>query len=372
MVGNTEVKGGEAVNEYFCKTKIISGRGSAAHIGTLGSQRLMVVTDPFFEKNAMAERIARLSGASEYRIYSGVMPDPTVEQVAKGTAAVKEFHPDTVVALGGGSAMDSAKAMAFFSGYAIRLVAVPTTSGSGSEVTDFAVLTHAGVKYPLIDDSMCPDVAILDSDFLDGLPKTLIADTGFDVISHALEAYVANNSNAITDALAGDAFAAAVAYLPDSYGGDRGVRGNMHMASCMAGMAFSKAGLGLCHAMSHTLGGILHIPHGRLNAILLPAVLQENIPAAGEKYAEIARRAGLGGAAQGVAVRNLKNSLIRLRRFLQMPGNLVQAGADLQVLKKAQEKIVQTALADPCCQTNPVPVTAEMVRRVLKEVTGAV
>ena len=372
MAGNTEDKGGEAVKEFFCKTNILYGSGSADKIPEFGSQRLRVVSDPFFAENGTAEKIAENSGAEQYRIYSGVMPDPTVEQVAKGTAVVKEFRPDTVVALGGGSAMDCAKAMVYFSGHSVRFVAVPTTSGSGSEVTDFAILTHEGVKYPLIDETMRPDVAILDSNFLKNLPPKLIADTGFDVISHALEAYVAKNSSPVTDALSADAFRTALTNLLRSYQGDCSVRGDMHMASCMAGMAFTQAGLGLCHAMSHTLGGMFHVPHGRLNGILLPAVIQENAAVAADRYAEIASLAGLGGAAQTVAVRNLKNSLIRLRSQLQMPGSLAQAGVDTKALQRATEEIVRTTLLDPCCQTNPVPVTGDMIVRILKEVTGTV
>ena len=369
-LGNTGSKGGENVEEYSCKTKIISGSGSLAEIGKLGSRRLMIVSDPFFEKNGVAATIEKLSGAEETLIYSGVSPDPTAQQVACAVAEIKAFTPDTVVALGGGSAMDCAKAMVFFSGLSLRFVAVPTTSGSGSEVTDFSIITHNGVKHPLIDPKLCPDMAILDSDLLKELPPGLIADTGFDVLSHALEAYVATDSGAITDALAADAFATAISVLPKSFQGDLSVRGDMHIASTMAGMAFTRAGLGLCHAMSHTLGGIFHIPHGRLNAILLPSVVECNTAAAAKKYANLARRAGISGAADTVAVRNLKTSLIRLRKELRLPGSLTEAGVNRAEISRQASEIVSATLKDPCCRTNPVPVTADLVRRVLKEVTG--
>ena len=357
------------MEEYSCKTKMISGSGALGEIGKLGSRRLMVVSDPYFEKNGVAAKIAQLSGAEDSLIYSGVSPDPTAQQVAEAVAKIKSFIPDTVVALGGGSAMDCAKAMVFFSGLSLYFVAVPTTSGSGSEVTDFAIITHNGVKHPLIDPALCPDMAILDSDLLKELPPGLIADTGFDVISHALESYVATGSGAITDALAADAFVTAFLELPKSFHGDLSARGLMHTASTMAGMAFTRAGLGLCHAMSHTLGGMFHIPHGRLNAILLPSVVEVNSTAVC-KYAYLARRAGIPGAADTVAVRNLKNSLIRLRKELKMPGSLTEAGVKREEIVRQTAEIVASTLKDPCCKTNPVSVTADLVRRVLKEVTG--
>ena len=360
------------MEKYACKTKIISGAGTVSTLKELGAKRLFLVSDPFFEKNGTAESIAAGAGAEALHIYSGVTPDPTVEQVAKGTAILKSFAPDTVVALGGGSAMDCCKAMVFFSGLTVRFVAIPTTSGSGSEVTDFAILTHGGIKHPLIDERLCPDVAILDSDLLKGLPPKLIADTGFDVLSHALEGFVAENAGAVTDALALDSFSAAVQALPLSYGGNLVARQRMHTASTMAGMAFTQAGLGLCHAMSHTIGGMFHLPHGRLNAILLPAVVSTNAPVAWAKYARIARAAGFGGAADTVAVRNLKNGLIRLRKELDMPSTLAQAGLDPREVWRAAGEIVRATLSDPCCKTNPVQVEDFTVRRVLEEVTGRV
>ena len=356
--------------QFSCKTKIVSGAGSLAYLKEINIQKLFVVADPYFVQNGTAARLIQLSGAAESRIFDKVAPDPSVELAAEGTAEVKEFVPDTVVAIGGGSTMDCAKAMVFFSGLPVRLVAVPTTSGSGSEVTDFAILTHGSVKHPLVDEKLRPDVAILDSDLLVSLPKGLIADTGFDVLAHALEGYVGKNADPFTDALASDAFGVVYAHLPASFGGDTSVRQRIHSASAMAGLAFTGAGLGLCHAMAHSLGGVFHLPHGRINAILLPAVLECNAHAAGEKYARLARIAGFSGAADSVAVRNLKNGLIRLRRQLQLPETLSQAGvAPRQVWQKTAD-IVRDTLNDPCCQTNPLPVEDFMVRRVLEAVTG--
>ena len=213
-------------------------------------------------------------------------------------------------------------------------------------------------------------MAILDEAFLQKLPPSLIADTGFDLISHALEAITATGASAVTDALAQDAFCVAFRHLEESYRGDAGVRLALHQASCMAGMAFSGAGLGLCHAMSHSLGGLFHISHGKLNAILLPTVMEHNAQAAGKKYADLARRAGIAGSAETLAVKNLKNALIRLRKKLNLPATLKEAGIDPVLLVQKKRDLIAAVLADPCCSANPVPVTESLVAGVLQEVQG--
>ena len=360
------------MERFFSNTKIYAGAGAISALGELGAKRVFVVTDPFFMENGKAKQVAEASKAEQVAFFDGVKPDPSVELAAEGTAKLKEFQPDLVVALGGGSAMDCAKAMHFFSGTCAKLAAIPTTSGSGSEVTDFAILTHQQVKYPLVDGKLRPDAAILDSDLLEQLPPSLVADAGFDVLSHALEAYVARDAGAITDALARDAFATVYAALPASFAGRTAVRLKIHVGATMAGMAFTQAGLGLCHAMAHALGGMFHIPHGRLNGILLPSVITCNAHVAQQKYAELARGAGLGGSADTVALRNLKNGLIRLRRDLKLPATLAQAGVAPQEVWNRMDGIVKAALADPCCKTNPMKVEDFHIRRILEEVTGRV
>lgn len=360
------------MEEFSCKTRLIAGSGTVSALGKLNAKRLFLVTDPFFMKNGTAQRVAQAAGCTEVELFDKVQPDPTVELAAEGTARLRAFAPDLLVALGGGSAMDLAKAMAYFAKGNYKLAAIPTTSGSGSEVTDFAILTHDKVKHPLVDKRLRPDLAILDGDLLQELPKGLIAESGFDVLCHALEAYVARGAGTITDVYAREAFSSAYASLPASYAGNRAVRLKVHLAATMAGMAFSQAGLGLCHAMAHSLGGMFHVPHGRLNAILLPAIISCNAHVAGKKYAELARAAGMGGSADTIAVRNLKNGLIRLRRELNLPETLVQAGVDPRTLWRNAGDIVKAALADPCCESNPMVVEDFVVRRILEEVTGRV
>ena len=360
------------MDEFDCRTRIVSGTGTVRRLAEFGAKRLFLVTDPFFYKNGTAQRIAAEAGSARVEIFHEVRPDPTVELAAEGTARLRAFEPDLIVALGGGSAMDCAKAMAHFAKTGAKLVAIPTTSGSGSEVTDFAILTHDNVKHPLIDKGLRPDMAILDSDLLQQLPPNLVADAGFDVIAHALEAYVAKGAGVFTDAMAREAFLGVFHGLPGSFVGRKEVRLKVHQAATMAGMAFTQAGLGLCHAMSHSLGGIFHVPHGRLNAILLPSVVSCNAHVAGEKYAQLARAAGLGGSAEVMAVRNLRNGLLRLRRELKLPETLAQAGIAPKDVWAASDRIVEATLRDPCCNSNPMVVEKFLVQQILEEVTGRV
>lgn len=185
-----------------------------------------------------------------------------------------------------------------------------------------------------------------------------------------MEAYVATRAGVFSDMYARESFRIAYAVLPASYAGRREVRLRMHLASTMAGIAFSHAGLGVCHAISHSLGGMFHVPHGRLNAVLLPAVLSCNSNAALHRYAELARAAGMAGSADAVAVRNLKNGLLRLRRELGLPETLTQAGIPPQKIREELPRIVEAVLEDPCIETNPIPVEEFVIRRILEEAGG--
>ncbi len=355
---------------FTCSTKILAGHGILHSLREFGASRVFLVTDPYFVQNGVAEQVLSAAGAAASAVFDQVAPDPTVELAAQGAARVKEFRPDLIVALGGGSAMDCAKAICYFGNAGCPLAAIPTTSGSGSEVTDFAILTHQGVKHPLVDERLRPSMAILDGTLLEKLPKALIADTGFDVLAHALEACCATKGGPFTACLARESFATAYRCLPGSFAGDTSLRLDIHQAATMAGLAFNQAGLGLCHAMAHALGGAFHIPHGRLNAILLPAVLSCNAPKAQGQYTAMARAAGICASSETIAVRNLKSALIRLRRELGLPETLRQAGVDLTQLRRREQQIIEAALSDPCCETNPVKVEAHMIRQILTEAAG--
>ena len=357
------------MEHFSCRTKIIMGMGSLQELSKLEADRIFLVADPYFIKNGTAGRIGELTQAKQVEIFDRITPDPTVELAAEGTALMEQFGPDLMVALGGGSTLDCAKAIRFFGKKEIRLVAVPTTSGSGSEVTDFAILTHDGAKHPLVDKSLQPDVAILDGELLGNLPPSLIADAGFDVLSHALEAIAATGGSVFTDALAQEAFRRVFANLYPSYRGDRSVRQTVHAGSAMAGLAFNQAGLGLCHSMSHALGGLFHVPHGRLNAILLPEIVAINGEKVAHKYGEIARFSGFSGTSDTMAVRWLQRELKALRKKLELPASLRQAGVSPRQVTENQEKLVAAVLADPCSATNPVKVEGSLVRQLLGRVT---
>ena len=192
------------------------------------------------------------------------------------------------------------------------------------------------------------------------------------MLTHALEAAAARGAGTISNLFAREAFRLAFQNLPSSYSGNLTARLPVHEAATLAGLAFNQAGLGLCHGLSHTLGGIFHIPHGRLNAILMPAVLEVNASAAGKAYAELSRFSGLGGTSDTVALRNLKNGILRLRRQLNLPETLLKAGVSPNEVWSQLGKITESVLKDPCCDSNPVPVNAEIIKTVLTQVTGHV
>ena len=277
-------------------------------------------------------------------------------------------RPDVLLALGGGSVIDCAKGIRAAYDGDMRFVAVPTTSGSGSEMTAYAILSKDERKHPLVDERLRPDLAILDGRLLRQLPKTLIADTGMDLLAHCLEAVAAVHRNGFTQAFATYGVQTVLRTLVASYQGDTAVRLQLHEASAMAGLAFDHAGLGLCHAMAHAIGGMFHIPHGRLCAILLPHVMEYTAGSVLEQYAHLARCCGISGATDKLAFRNLIGELKRLRRLLHLPEDLGQAGIDPAKWRASVQDIVRAAMKDPCCETNPAPVSAEVVERILKAV----
>lgn len=345
--------------EFSLATKIVVGDALSA-LEPWRGQRALLVADPFFEKNGTAARfLAQFDPQS--RVFAQIGGEPTVELAARGAQLLQELQPQVLLALGGGSAIDCAKGMLAVSGQSPYLIAVPTTSGTGSEVTSFSILSHNGVKKVLLEERLRPGLAILDEGFLAALPAALVADGGIDALSHALEAAVARKATAFTDALAAGAAETLLRLLPASYRGEKGARGPIHQAACMAGMAFDRAGLGACHALSHALGGRFHLPHGRLNAVLLPAVVEYNLEKCGERYAALAKRLGLS------AGRALVFALRRLRRELGLPKSLTAAGIPREALTGQMQHICRAAMEDPCTASNPRTPTAEDYSRILRK-----
>lgn len=354
---------------FAIRPEIRFGPEALAALEELAGRRVLIVTDEFLaHKSGLLEGVkARLKGC-EIRVFDQVRPDPSLRLVAQGVHVLRAFGPDAVLAFGGGSPMDCAKAMRHFAGGdpPPELWCIPTTAGTGSEVTSFAVLTDAdaGVKYPLVDDALLPDRAVLDPSLLSGVPPAVTADTGMDVLTHAAEGCVARKATPFSDAMGEKAFSMAWRSLSEAHAGDSAAKGEMLLASCLAGISFNAAGLGICHALAHALGGRYHIPHGRLNAMLLPHVIAFNSAdkAAADEYA---RLAGLCGLAKNP--RALMGGVRRLRAGLGMPEKLTACGVEGQTLLADLDSIAETALADVCAPGNLRPAAREDLKDILKE-----
>ncbi len=322
----------------------------------------------------------------ETRIYDGVEPDPSIERVYDGAKAMREFQPDVIVAIGGGSPMDAAKAMWVFYEYPEKtfddiknpftmpklrtkaiFAAIPSTSGTASEVTAFSVITDysTNIKYPLADFEITPDIAVLDTDIPLTMPKMLTAHTGMDALTHAIEAYVASARSDFSDALALKAISDIYDSIVDSYNGDVEARGKMHVAQCLAGMAFSNALLGIAHSLAHKTGAVFHIPHGCCNAILLPNVIQYNSRVCMERYAQIARAMGLPGNTDKQLVNSLVDAVRALNKKLDIQQSYKDNGVSEEDFKAHCSDIAKNAVGDPCTGSNPRKTDEENMLKVL-------
>lgn len=354
------------MKRFQIRPSVCFGGGALSALDALAGRRVLVVTDRFLADSGLLDRVrSHLTGPVE--VFDEVTPDPSLELVAKGAAVFRTFEPEVVIAFGGGSPLDCAKAVVRFGCPPEQerplFYAIPTTAGTGSEVTSFAILTHGAVKLPLVEDSLLPDTAILDPAFLAGVPPKVAADTGMDVLTHALEAYVASGADDFTDALAAHAFTLAWQALPGAAAGDQEARSIMLNASCMAGLAFNGAGLGVCHSMAHALGGRFHLAHGRINGILIPAVVAFNSEerTAARKYGRLAQLCGLSGTP-----RALVSGLNRMRNRLEMPSSLSGAGLDRSEVLEAVPALAEAAMADICLSGNPRPVSRTEVEQLIR------
>ena len=383
--------------------------------------RAFIVTDPGMVSLGYVDKILYyLRKRTEHvhcEIFSDVEPDPSIETVKRGAQMMDEFKPDVIIALGGGSAMDAAKGMWLFyehpdvdfnslrlrfldirkrafkfpkMGNKAQLVAIPTTSGTGSEVTSFAVISDKknNMKYPLADYELTPNIAIIDPQFVMSLPKSATADTGLDVLTHALEAYVSVMASDYTDGLAMKAIQLVFKYLPRAYKNgaeDAEAREKMHNASCMAGMAFTNAFLGLNHSIAHKIGGEYHVPHGRANAVLLPHVIKYNASTpskfvsfpkykkfiADEKYAEIAVFLGLPAKTTEEGVQSLINAVIDLMKEVNEPLSFSECGIDEETYMRNVPDIANKAFEDQCTTANPkLPLVKEIEQIMIDAYKG--
>ncbi len=328
----------------------------------------------------------------EVELFENVEPDPSVETVMKGAAAMTKFQPDWIVSIGGGSPIDAAKAMWAFYEYPettfeqltvpfsfpelrtkAKFVAIPSTSGTATEVTAFSVITdyEKGVKYPLADYNITPDIAIVDPDIAETMPAQLVAHTGMDAITHAIEAYVSTAANDFTDGLAIKAIQMVVANLHNSFKGDKVAKEKMHYAQCLAGMAFSNAILGIVHSMAHKTGAVFstgHIPHGCANAIYLPFSIHYNKKdeRAAKRYVEIANAIGIFGKDDAETINLLCSKIDYMNTQLEIPHTLKEFGINEAEFLEKLPTFAPLAVSDACTGTNPRSINADQMAELFK------
>ena len=323
----------------------------------------------------------------EVRIFEGVEPDPSVETVMKGAEVMREFEPDWIVAMGGGSPIDAAKAMWIFYEYPeftfeqavvpfglpelrqrAKFIAIPSTSGTATEVTAFSVITDykAKIKYPLADFNITPDIAIVDPDLAQTMPAKLVAHTGMDALTHAIEAYTASLRSNFSDPLAIKAIQMVEENLVNSYAGNEEARNLMHEAQCLAGMSFSNALLGIVHSMAHKVGAVFHIPHGCANAIFLPYVIQYNRTACEDRYADIAKSIGLEGSTDAELTDALIERINKFNNDLNIPHSMKEYGVAEDDFKANLDFISKNAVADACTGSNPREIDANTMAKLFE------
>ena len=378
--------GGAKVKNFHVNTEIYFGERALERLAQLEYNTVIIIADPIVVSSGLISlATSRLDSAKiKYSIYTDVVPDPPIEKVIGGVTEVLKHRPPCIIAIGGGSAIDMAKAVRKFAtqiegGYRPALIAIPTTSGTGSEVTRFAVITDnaAERKYPLASEDLIPDEAILDEELVKSVPASITADTGMDVLTHAIEAYVSINNNEFSAALAEKAVEISGQFLIRSYSdcNDTHARRKMHIAACLAGLAFNSASLGLNHGMAHQLGANFHIPHGRANSILLPYIIefnsgigltsrsQDSYPPCVLKYCNMARTLGVNNINKVTTVRSLISYIHFMAAEMHIPSRVSEAvNISFEEYEAHIERMAEAALEDACTATNPrVPTKAEVM-----------
>lgn len=373
------------------------GAGSLEELKNLkGKKAVVVVGGGSMKRFGFLQRVEEYlkEAGMEVALFEGVEPDPSVETVIKGAKLMQEFGPDWIVAIGGGSPIDAAKAMWAFYEYPdtkfedlitpfsfptlrtkAKFCAIPSTSGTATEVTAFSVITdyEKGIKYPLADFNITPDVAIVDPDLAETMPQKLTANTGMDAMTHAIEAYVSTLHCDYTDPLALHAIKMIHAYLVDSYNGDKEARARMHNAQCLAGMAFSNALLGIVHSMAHKTGAAFsggHIVHGAANAMYLPKVIKFNSkePEAMARYADIARFIGLAGDSDEALTDALIAEIKEMNKKLNIAPCIKLYEGGIIDEKEFNEKlatVAELAVGDACTGSNPRAIDPEQMAKLL-------
>lgn len=372
--------------KFKIRPEIYFGKNALDNLKILDLDRVMIAADPFLIDNGNISLVTNILDEInvEYTIFSDIVPDTPISKVMAGIKLINEFKPTTIIAVGGGSAIDTSKAIKFFNNKVnptvpgLELIAIPTTSGTGSEATRHAVVLdeETNMKHALTYEELLPEVAILDVEFVKSVPNQIAVATGMDVLVHGIEAYVARDSNDITDMLALKAIKDVFKYLPKVVEeDDLEAREKMHLASCLAGIAFENAGLGINHSLAHTLGGRYRIPHGKVNAILIPYIIRYN----GErmednKYLKLADELGISGFAPNIKFENFIKKIENFKRRLDVPASLStmrDIKIDYESYKENLNIMAETALKDSNTPTNPVEARIEDLKELLiKGYTG--
>ncbi|GAB6139194.1 iron-containing alcohol dehydrogenase [Halanaerobaculum tunisiense] len=375
------------MNSFMIPRDVEFGEKTLSYLSELEGQRAVLVTG-----GSSMRRFGFLDQAQDYlaeagidsRVVDGVEPNPSVKTVLKGKKEMLDFEPDWVVAIGGGSAIDAAKIMwAFYEHPELdfeeivevgslpklrnkaKFIAIPSTSGTASEITAFSIITDTEekIKYPVVSPEIIPDIAIVDPEIPATMPANITANTGLDVLAHAVEAFVSTGASDYTDSLALKSIKLVFEYLPQAYqdGDDMEAREKMHNASTIAGMAFSNSSLGIVHSLAHKIGGELHVTHGLANAILLPYVIEYNYEAAGDKFAR---------AEDALGVDNLADAIRELNEELDIPNSFSEIDwMDFteEDFREVLDRMAANAYEDPCTATNPEEPTVEDMKELYKQ-----
>jgi hypothetical protein len=373
--------------EITVPRKIAAGEGALEYLKQIEGNRALIVTGKTVKKMGFADKVTNY--LKEAGIGSEVLevePEPSVETVIKGAEVARTYRPDLIVGVGGGSNIDAAKAIWVlyerpdleagsinpFIKLGLRkkarLIGIPTTSGSGSEATWATVITNPAEerKMELANKELVPDIAIVDPELPRAMPRKLVAETGFDALTHAIEAYVATVGNDFSDALAIRAIQLIFKYLRRSYGNREDIEAitRMHMAATIGGIAFSNSDVAIVHALGHVTGGVLHVPHGRAMAIILPYSVEYNAKVATQKYAEIAKAVDIEAKTDNKALEKLVEALRQLQRELEEPASLKEAGIPREEFEKKLDDLASKAIKSVVLRANPRPLNLEEARRL--------
>ncbi|MDD7353222.1 MAG: iron-containing alcohol dehydrogenase [Peptoniphilaceae bacterium] len=361
-------------------TEIVFGAKALSVLQKFENKKVLIMTDSFISNSVLMNTLLRnIKSSNKVIIYDKVNPDPTLDLVGEALTIFIKENVDVLIGFGGGSSIDSSKGVIYFGNEVLKkdiyFVAVPTTSGTGSEVTSVAVIkdndTH--IKHLLQSDNMLPNLAILDSALLKELPRKIIANTGIDVLTHALEAYVGKNRSSFSDALSEKAGELVVKYLYRSFLKNRDVEAKeeMHLASMMAGMSFEEAGLGINHAIAHQIGALFYLPHGLCNGLILNEVIDYNAKdkKIKSRYANFARKIGISNAkTDDESLNSLKQFINTLQRIMNMPKNLSECNVEREKVLREMETLTTNALKDNCMKTAPKSITKGEIKEIIEKI----